>query len=150
MSNVQKTVKPEEVTLALCGNKDPKSRTSTSLICLSWNVHSLNNKTDEVMEHVLDFNADLVFLCELWLQSDINCVTAKVKTYNYTLLHTIRKSTTKCRGGGIGLLYSNKLIVKKIRKVNTALNHLNMGFILLRPAQAMMKHCLFHFTDGKK
>ena len=145
MSNVQKTVKPEEVTLALCGNKDPKSRTSTSLICLSWNVHSLNNKTDEVMEHVLDFNADLVFLCELWLQSDINCVTAKVKTYNYTLLHTIRKSTTKCRGGGIGLLYSNKLIVKKIRKVKHHFESFEYGIYSIKAGTSYDETLLVSF-----
>ena len=101
----------------LCNNINIDTSKSISLNCVSWNVQSLNNKCDEVMEHVLDFNADLVFLCELWLKTDNNAVTAKIKDYNYLILHNIRKSSTKNRGGGVGLLYSNRLQVKKDRSV---------------------------------
>ena len=57
------------------------STTPVVVNCLS-NLHSINNKCDEVMEHVLDYNTDLVFLCELWLQSNTNSITAKIKDYN--------------------------------------------------------------------
>ena len=89
------------------------------------------------MEHVLDFNADLVFLCELWLKTDNNAVTAKIKDYNYLILHNIRKSSTKNRGGGVGLLYSNRLQVKKDRSVK--------GFYLNKVVDCdkqLKKHCL--------
>ena len=34
-----------------------------------WNVQSLQNKTHEVMEHILDLSTDLAFISETWLTS---------------------------------------------------------------------------------
>ena len=49
----------------------------------SWNVHSLNNKVPDIMEHIVDRESDIVFLTETWLQFDKNSVTAGIKTYGY-------------------------------------------------------------------
>ena len=64
------------------------------------------------MEHVLDYKADIVFLSETWLTSKNNNVTATIKDYGYTPYHQIREHDTKSRGGGVGLLCSNKLDIK--------------------------------------
>ena len=65
------------------------------------------------MEHVLDYEADVVFLTETWQTTLNNPVTAAAKDYGFTLYHETRNHDTKVRGGGVGILCSNKLIVKK-------------------------------------
>ena len=81
---------------------------------ITWNVHSINNKCHEVMEHVLDHNADIVFLTETWLESEKNHITATLKDYGYTLYHKTRTHDTKSRGGGgVGVLCSSRLDIKK-------------------------------------
>ena len=40
-------------------------RSDFRIKCVTWNVHSLTNKVDEVMEHILDKKADIVFLTEI-------------------------------------------------------------------------------------
>ena len=47
--------------------------------CASWNVQSIRNKCGEVMEHVIDNDADFVFLTETWMESDKNDITANIK-----------------------------------------------------------------------
>ena len=64
------------------------------------------------MEHVKDYNADVVFLTETWQTSLNNNVTAAVKEHGYTLMHNIRKHDTKSRGGGVGLLFKTDIDVK--------------------------------------
>ena len=118
---------------------------SIVLNCASWNLHSINNKCDEVMEHILDLKADLVFLCELWLKSDFNAITAKVKTYGYQLLHTVRKRLTKMRGGGIGLLFSDNLQVKKEKRIKTSYESFEYGIYSLKVDSGLEKVFLVSF-----
>ena len=86
---------------------------SATLSCITWNIHSFNNKCTEIMEHVLDYKADIVFFTETWMTSKKNKITATVKDYGYTLHHNIRVHDTKSRGGGVGLLCSTTLDIKK-------------------------------------
>ena len=94
------------------------------------------------MEHVLDYNADLVFLCELWLQSNTNSITAKIKDYNYLLLHSIRKNSTKSRGGGVGLMYSNRIQVKKDKNIKSRYESFEYGVYLLKLDKSIDKTLL--------
>ena len=65
------------------------------------------------MEHVLDLNADLVFLTETWLTSQRNDVTSTVSSYGYKLHHQIRCDERKSRGGGVGIaVHSSHRLVK--------------------------------------
>ena len=83
------------------------------LKCSLWNVHSINNKLPEVMEHILDHESDIVFLTETWLQSDTNTITAEIKTFGYKLLHDRRKDRAKETGGGVGILIKAGLTAKQ-------------------------------------
>ena len=65
------------------------------LSCLSWNVQSIRNKCTEVMEHILDYKADVIFLSETWMSSDDDDITAVIKTYGYKLLHNRRRNREK-------------------------------------------------------
>ena len=64
------------------------------------------------MEHVLDNKADIVFLTETWQKSTHNAVTATIKQYGYTPHHKIREHDEKSRGGGVGILCSNRYEIK--------------------------------------
>ena len=80
---------------------------------ITWNVHSINNKCHEVMEHVLDHNADIVFLTETWLESEKNHITATLKDYGYTLYHKTRTHDTKSRGEVLGYCVQVDLILRE-------------------------------------
>ena len=86
-----------------------------NLRCLVFNCQSLCNKPFQVMEHVMDYEADIVFLSETWLKSQKNEVTSIVKDYGYTLKHSIRKNRTKETGGGVGILVKKCLTCKIIK-----------------------------------
>ena len=73
-------------------------RGDLAISCLTWNVHSLNNKCDDVMGHIMDKKADIVFLTETWQKSSHNNVTATIKRYGYTPYHKIREHGEKSRG----------------------------------------------------
>ena len=77
--------------------------------CSLWNVGSINNKVTEVMEYLIDHNADVGFTIETWLKSDKNKVTADIKSYGYTLKHNIRNDPEKDRGGGVGIIVRSTL-----------------------------------------
>ena len=62
------------------------------------------NKCPELMEHVVDNNADVMLISETWLKSRKNDVTGMVKQYGYILHHSIRKGRRKETGGGVGIL----------------------------------------------
>ena len=70
------------------------------------------NKSDAIMEHLLDRDLSVVFVSETWLKSDENLVTSLVKTYGYILLHNRRKNREKDIGGGVGILNKNGLEYK--------------------------------------
>ena len=78
-----------------------------------WNVQSIVNKAEEVMEHIKDCEADFAFLSETWLTSVTSDVTALIKTYGYKIYHYFRKDSIKQRGGGVAILYLLKYTLKK-------------------------------------
>ena len=82
--------------------------------CSVWNVHSLNNKLSEIMEHVIDFDSDIVFFTETWLKFEKCKLTADFKDFGYKLLHLIRTDSAKSRGGGVGILLKSNLSGKVI------------------------------------
>ena len=65
---------------------------------------SLNNKVNNVLDHLSAHDVDIAFITETWLKSDKNCVSAEVKQGGFTLKHNIRNDPNKKRGGGVGIL----------------------------------------------
>ena len=88
---------------------------SDYLKCLAFNSQSIGNKSTTLMEHVIDHDADTVFLSETWLKSNKNSVTAIFESYGYTLHHNIRKNRAKEIGGGVGILVKKSIQVKSIK-----------------------------------
>lgn len=85
------------------------------LRCISWNVQSIRNKCAEVMEHILDYDANVVFLSETWMEADKNDITALFKSYGFTLLHNRRKGREKEIGGGVGVVVKSTMIHKHLK-----------------------------------
>ena len=83
-----------------------------NLICLSWNVQSIRNKCAQVIEHIKDYDADIVFLSETWMEADRNDITAMLKTVGYKLTHNRRCNRDKDLGGGVGILLKMSLVHK--------------------------------------
>ena len=78
----------------------------------------------EVLEHVIDHDAGIVFLSETWMEADKNDITATVKSYGYTLLHNRRKNREKEIGGGVGVMIKTSMIHKHIKcKTYTSFEH---------------------------
>ena len=87
----------------------------SQLRCVSWNFQSIRNKCAEVMEHILDHDANVVFLSETWLEADKNDITAQFRSYGFTLLHNRRKGREKEIGGGVGVLVKSTMIHKHMK-----------------------------------
>ena len=85
------------------------------LKCMVFNSQSINNKYMNLMEHVMDFDTDVLFISETWLKSNKNSVTASFSDYGYKLHHNIRKDRRKELGGGVGILVKTTLDVKPIK-----------------------------------
>ena len=67
------------------------------------------------MEHVLDYEADVVLISETWFKSKKNNVTSTIGAYGYTIYHTIRKDRKKETGGGVGIIVKKGLNSKMIK-----------------------------------
>ena len=74
---------------------------------MSWNVQSIKNKCAEVLQHISDYNADIVFLSETWMETEKNDVTAMIKESGFKMLHNRRLNREKLTGGGVGILLWN-------------------------------------------
>ena len=117
--------------------------TGETLNCALWNVTSMVHKTDTIMEHILDRDADIVFLTETWLTSDCNHVTAMVKTYGYELLHSRRKNRQKETGGGVGVLVKQTIKRKQLKtKMFSSFEH-TVVKIFLKNNKSTILVCIY-------
>ena len=66
------------------------------------------------MEHVKNYEADVIFLTETWMQLDNDDVTATVKTHGYKLLHNRRHNREKSTRGGVEFMLKSLLIVRHV------------------------------------
>ena len=77
-------------------------------------MQSIRNKCAEVLEHVIDFEADVVFVTETWMEAEKNDITAMTKKKGYRMLHNRRKGREKEVGGGVGILVRSTLNYKHL------------------------------------
>ena len=90
-----------------------------------WNVTSMVHKPEKIMEQILDRDSKIVFLTETWLSSELNHVTALVKSYGYKLSHNIRKNRLKETGGGVGILVKQNMCYKQLKpKTYSSFEHI--------------------------
>ena len=66
------------------------------------------------MEHIIDYDADVVFVSETWMQSNNDDITAMIKPYGYKLLINRRRNRDKIIGGGVGVMLKESLSSKHI------------------------------------
>ena len=87
----------------LSGSKKHVSPLTTinSISCLLWNVRSICNKTDKVMQ-ALD-GVDIAFITESWLTESSGDIIYIIKNYGFKVYRTDRGS----KGGGIAVIYRN-------------------------------------------
>ena len=92
------------------------------------------------MEHVIDHNADVIFVTETWLKSDRNKITSEIQDYGYRLKHCIRKDDVKDRGGGI--IVRSSLSVSQIsNKLFTLFEHVIVKLQCTRKQTNSVIHC---------
>ena len=84
---------------------------SSKVLCVCWNVRSINNKTDSIMNFVVDNEISLFFVTETWLTDMYNHTTATIKSYGYQIHHCFRSNTG---GGGVAIIFKPLLKVVKI------------------------------------
>ena len=64
------------------------------------------------MEHILDYDADVIFITETWMPDDTNDITATIKSYGYKLQHHRRKDGEKTLGG-VGIMLKDTIECKQ-------------------------------------
>ena len=87
------------------------SSSSGTLVITTFNVRSLYNKIDSVLDALKESNSDICCLQETWLSKDApfkeRAVRNKAKQFEYGFISCPRKGK---RGGGLGFLYKKSLI----------------------------------------
>ena len=61
------------------------------------------------MESITELKCDILLVCETWLTTAKNDVTASISDFGYYIHHVIRKNSSKIRGGGVGILYRTNI-----------------------------------------
>ena len=79
--------------------------------CANWNVRSLNNKTSQVMDFLIDNDISILFVTETWLTDQNNNTTALIRDHGYKIHHSHRSSG---HGGGVALIYKNTIQLTKV------------------------------------
>ncbi len=108
-----------------------------------WNVTSMINKTEIIMEHLLDRDPSIVFVSETWLKSDNSHVTALVKTYGYLLIHNRRKGRDKELGGGVGILLKDTIVYKHVNYKTYSSFELSVVKIFLQSGKSLLLMCIY-------
>ena len=78
---------------------------------LVWNVRSICNKVNVVMQYIVASGATVACITESWLTDPHNLITFKIKSYGYNVSHTHRENQT---GGGVCFIYKSDVNIKKI------------------------------------
>ena len=94
--------------------------------CALWNVWSVCNKTDEVMQTLIDSDINLAFITETWLSDDTGNITSIIRSYGYQIFHTDRSS----RGGGIAVIYRNIVCSNFILPLHIHVSIIHLSIIL--------------------
>ena len=61
------------------------------------------------MESITELKCDILLVCETWLTTAKNDVTASISDFGYNIYHVIRKNSSKIREGGVRILYRTNI-----------------------------------------
>ena len=113
---------------------------SVSLQCLSWNVRSLNNKVDEVLEYATDNKICILFIQETWLTDSNNHTTACIKAHGFKVYHHHRPLT---HGGGVAIIYRDDL--KVVRYFHSTYNSFESvsAKLILPDGKGLLLSCVY-------
>ena len=77
------------------------------------NCRSVQNKSDLISNHILEYNLDFTALTETWLSpnNQDSSTTASLVPKGYQLHHTARSG---CKGGGVGIISKENFHVKQV------------------------------------
>ena len=78
------------------------SKKELKIKCLSWNVRSINNKVNDVLNFAFTHNVSLLFVQETWLTDMNNHTTALIKSHGFKIHHYHRRDQS---GGGVAIIY---------------------------------------------
>ena len=81
---------------------------TSSLKCLSV------LECSQLLEHIIDYDADVVFLLETWMEADKNDIGAMANSRGYELLHNRRRDRENEVGGGVGVLVKTSITHKQL------------------------------------
>ena len=91
--------------------KNTAGESVKSISCCNWNVRSLNNKVEDVMNFLDDNDISILFVTETWLTDQKNNTTAQIKNHGYRIYHTHR---TDVSGGGVAIVYKSQINLIKV------------------------------------
>ena len=72
-----------------------------------WNANRIRNKTITLVDHVIEYDVDIMVITETWLAEDDSVVIGECKPPGYEFLNFPRGGSRQ--GGGIGILYKKTL-----------------------------------------
>ena len=89
------------------------STEKTLIFCL-LNARSINNKSLQIKDSVVDRHIDILAVTETWLKADECCdyITCDVTPTGYTFVHSPRLNGIV---GGVGMLYRTNLKVQQLK-----------------------------------
>ena len=83
---------------------------------LLWNVRSINNKVDFVMQYIIDADVSVACITESWLTDLNNYITFRIKSYGFSISHKPRESG---KGGGVCFIYKPEIKVIESKSKRT-------------------------------
>lgn len=89
-------------------NMREKSR-SRKLKMQLLNIRSVSNKSSLLSEHIISKALDMLILTETWLSDSDGPTINTLCPEGFSFMGEARNSTRKTRGGGVGIIYSDRL-----------------------------------------
>ena len=84
--------------------------------CLA-NARSVRNKTDEIVQYILEKNIDVCIITETWLKNDDNVIIGELVPSGYKIDYVSRNGR---RGGGIAIIYKATCRLQKLEPIITS------------------------------
>ena len=116
------------------------------------NARSVANILDNVFDHIIDNNLDIVALTETWLSNEEvsnRRVVMECSTHGFTLHHVPRNSGRT--GGGVGVLINDRVkLVTRLEPINNAVSFESMEMIITIVSISIRLVVIYRMPPSKK